>query len=131
MFGEYGTFLFARWATRAYLLNALPRLRNLSTRLEGTGWWAVALVRQMPITGLYGDVLLGLSPVSHRHFWIGSALGFLPLGVTASLVGAGLMQPDLAAVGRYVAVAAISFLLLTASWRWVVGQSRRQPTSSQ
>src|SRR5215472_4195415 len=23
MFGEYGTFLFARWATRAYLLNAL------------------------------------------------------------------------------------------------------------
>jgi uncharacterized membrane protein YdjX (TVP38/TMEM64 family) len=129
MIGEYATFLFARWTARTYLLEKFPRLRSLSTRMQGTGWWSVVLVRQMPISGLYNDFLLGLSPVSHRDFWIGSALGFLPLGVTASLIGAGMMQADLAELGRYLALAAVSFFLLNASWNWVVGQARKQQAS--
>lgn len=129
MIGEYATFLFARWTARAYLLEKFPRLRSLSTRMQGTGWWSVVLVRQMPISGLYNDFLLGLSPVSHRDFWIGSALGFLPLGVTASLIGAGMMQADLAELGRYLALAAVSFFLLNASWNWVVSQARKQQAS--
>jgi len=126
MLGEYGTFLFARWTAREYLVKRFPRLRSLSARTQGTGWRSVVLIRQMPISGLYNDFLLGLSPVSHRDFWIGSALGFLPLGVTATLIGAGMMQTDLRQLGQYLALAAAAFALLAFSWNYVVTLARKQ-----
>jgi uncharacterized membrane protein YdjX (TVP38/TMEM64 family) len=75
---------------------------------------------------LYNDFLLGLSPVSHRDFWLGSALGFLPLGVTATLIGAGMMQHDLQQLGQYFAFAAAAFLVLTVSWNRMVTLAKKQ-----
>lgn len=122
--GAYGAFLFARRAARSYLLQKYPRLQQLSARIEGTGWWSVVLIRQMPISGLYNDFLLALSPVRHGAFWIGTTLGFLPLGVTASLVGAGVMQADLATLMQYFTAAAASFLLLGFAWKWLAAKAR-------
>lgn len=129
LLGAYGAFLFARRTARSYLLKRYPRLQNLSSRIEGTGWWSVLLIRQMPISGLYNDFLLALSPVRHRDFWIGTALGFLPLGVTTTLVGAGMMQADLAKLAQYFTAAAASFLLLSLLWKWLLVRARKPETA--
>lgn len=126
LLGAYGTFLFARWSARDCVLSRYPKLENLSAQIQGKGWWTVVLVRQMPISRLYNDILLGLSPIRHRDFWIGSALGFLPLGVTATLIGAGAMQADLAQLAEYLGIAAVILLLLNISWSRIVSLARKQ-----
>jgi uncharacterized membrane protein YdjX (TVP38/TMEM64 family) len=123
--GAYAAFVVARWTARDYLLNRYKGLRALSTKVEGSGWWSVILVRQMPISGLYNDILLALSPVRHSAFWIGTTLGFLPLGVTATLVGAGLMQAEIAEITTYLASATAAFLALSLGWNWLVSRARR------
>jgi uncharacterized membrane protein YdjX (TVP38/TMEM64 family) len=111
LLGAYLLFLLARHSTPEKLLKKYPKLRALSVP-AGRGWWSVLLVRQLPIAGLYNDILLGWSPVTHRDFWIGSFLGFLPLGVTATLAGAGAIHADPARLGSYLAAATVLFLLL-------------------
>jgi uncharacterized membrane protein YdjX (TVP38/TMEM64 family) len=85
----------------------------------------VLIVRQLPLAGLYNDILLAWSPVSHRDFWIGSFIGFLPLGVTASLIGAGAIQADLGQMAAYLAEATVVFLVLSVMLKWVVKRKSR------
>jgi uncharacterized membrane protein YdjX (TVP38/TMEM64 family) len=92
--GSYATFLFVRWRGQAYALSHFPRLRGLSQHIERRGLLAVVLIRQLPVTGFYNTALLGLTPVNHRDFLLGSVLGFLPMGLPACLLGAGLIQSD-------------------------------------
>jgi len=83
----------------------------------------------LPISGLYNDILLGMSTVSHSDFWIGSALGFLPLGVTATLVGAGAIQADMSHLAQYLGIATVAFFLLTLSLKWILAQRQRKSLS--
>jgi uncharacterized membrane protein YdjX (TVP38/TMEM64 family) len=122
--GAYGLFVLARHTRPEQLLQKYPKLRALSAP-AGTGWFSVLLVRQLPLAGLYNDILLAWSPVSHRDFWIGSFIGFLPLGITASLMGAGAIQTDLAQMGSYLAGATVLFLLLSVSLKWAVRRRTR------
>lgn len=124
LLGAYGLFLLARHTRPEQLLRKYPKLQALSTP-AGTGWFSVLLVRQLPLAGLYNDILLAWSPVSHRDFWIGSFIGFLPLGITASLMGAGAIQTDLAQMGSYLAEATILFLVLSVSLKWAVRRRTR------
>lgn len=94
LLGSYAVFLFVRWRGQDYALNRFPRLRGFSQNLESRGLLSVVLIRQLPLNGFYNTVFLGLTPVGHGDFLFGSLLGFLPLGVTACLLGAGLIQPD-------------------------------------
>ncbi len=121
LLGAYGVFLLARRVAPERLLRKYPKLKTATVPI-GKGWWSVLLVRQLPISGLYNDILLGWSPVTHRDFWIGSALGFLPLGVTATLMGAGAIRADLAQLGKYCALAAVLFFLLNHSLKWVTAR---------
>lgn len=105
--GSYATFAFVRRRGRDYALNRFPRLRRFSQRLESKGVMAVVLVRQLPMNGFYNNVFLGLTPVSHRDFLIGSLIGFLPLGLTACLIGAGLIQPDFSKSIQYIMLALV------------------------
>lgn len=129
LLGAYGAFLFARHTARGYLLKKYPRLQSLTAKVQGTGWWSVVLIRQMPISGLYNDFLLALTPVRHSDFWIGTALGFLPLGVTTTLVGAGMMQTDVATLARYFTGAAVSYVVLSLVWKWLVAKARKARTA--
>lgn len=116
LLGAYGTFLFTRWSGRDYILHKFPKLGSWSAPLEERGWVKVLIMRQMPVSGLYNDILLGLSKVSHLDFWIGSFLGFLPLGVAATLTGAGVIMADMKLLAQYcmvVAAISISLSLLT------------------
>ncbi|MGI2323757.1 MULTISPECIES: TVP38/TMEM64 family protein [Methylococcus] len=125
--GAYCTFLFARWSARELVLRRYPKLQSLAARVQGRkGWWSVVLIRQIPVAGLYNDILLGISAIGHRDFWIGTGLGFLPQGIAATLVGAGMVQTDFVALGRYLAVAAAVLLVLTLAWNRLVAQAGKQ-----
>lgn len=124
--GAYGTFIFARWSGREYVQQRFPKIIALSKSSQARGWRSVLFMRQMPISGLYNDILLGLSSVSHCDFWIGTALGFLPLGVTATLAGAGAIQADMSHLAQYLGIAAGAFFLLTLSLKWILAQRQRK-----
>jgi uncharacterized membrane protein YdjX (TVP38/TMEM64 family) len=102
LMGSYGIFLFIRWRGRRYAMHNFPCLRRFSQGVKSRGIMAVAILRQLPINGFYNTVLLGLTPVGHGDFLLGSFLGFLPLGISASLLGAGLMQRDLLQGVQYI-----------------------------
>ena len=119
LLGAYALFVLARHTRPERLLQKFPKLRALSAPV-GRGWLSVLVVRQLPLAGLYNDILLAWSPVSHRDFWIGSFIGFLPLGVIASLAGAGAVQADLSRMGQYLAVGTVVFLGMTAAIKWLV-----------
>lgn len=104
LLGSYAIFMFVRWRGRDCILGHFPRLRSFSQSLESRGLMAVVLIRQLPLNGFYNTVFLGLTPVSHGDFLLGSLLGFLPLGVTACLLGAGLIQGDWLKGVRYIAL---------------------------
>lgn len=125
LLGAYGLFLIARHTRPETLLDRFPKLRALSTPM-GRGWFSVLIVRQLPLAGLYNDILLGWSPVSHRDFWIGSFIGFLPLGLTASLVGAGTVTMDLGQTAISLAVATLLFLMLSFGLQWIVQKFGRR-----
>lgn len=127
--GAYGTFLFARWSGREFVQQKFPKIIALSQSTQARGWRSVLFMRQLPISGLYNDILLGLSTVSHCDFWIGTALGFLPLGVTATLVGAGAIQADISHLAQYLGIAAGAFFLLTLSLKWILAQRQRKNAS--
>jgi uncharacterized membrane protein YdjX (TVP38/TMEM64 family) len=110
--GSYLVFAFVRRRGRAYALNHFPRLRGFTQSLESRGLASVLIIRQLPMNGFYNNVFLGLTPVSHADFLLGSLLGFLPLGVTACLLGAGLIQGDRVKGVQYVALAMACSLLL-------------------
>jgi len=103
LLGSYAVFLFVRWRGQDYALNRCPRLRGFSQNLESRGLLSVVLIRQLPLNGFYNTVFLGLTPVGHGDFLLGSLLGFLPLGVAACLLGAGLVQADWLRGIQYVA----------------------------
>ena len=110
--GSYATFLFVRWRGRDYALSRFSRLRDFSQCLESRGLLAVVLVRQLPLSGFYNNVFLGLTPVSHGEFLLGSLLGYLPLGVTACLLGAGLIQANWLAGVHYAVLGLVCSLAL-------------------
>ncbi|MDF9392824.1 MULTISPECIES: TVP38/TMEM64 family protein [Methylococcus] len=125
--GAYGTFLFARWSARELVLRRYPKLQTLAARVQGRkGWWSVVLIRQIPVAGLYNDILLGISAIGHRDFWIGTGLGFLPQGIAATLIGAGMVQTDFVKVGQYFAAAATALLVLTLAWNRLLAQADKQ-----
>jgi uncharacterized membrane protein YdjX (TVP38/TMEM64 family) len=127
--GAYGTFIFARWSGREFVQQKFPKIIALSQSTQTRGWRSVLFMRQLPISGLYNDILLGMSSVSHCDFWIGTALGFLPLGVTATLVGAGAIQADVSHLAQYLGIAACAFFLLTLSLKWILAQRQRKNMS--
>lgn len=126
LLGAYGTFIFARWSGREYVQEKFPKIIALSQSTQARGWRSVLFMRQLPISGLYNDILLGVSTVSHCDFWIGSALGFLPLGVTATLIGAGVIQADMTRLAQYLGIGACAFFLLTLSLKWILAQRQRK-----
>ena len=127
--GAYMTFIFARWSGREFVQQKFPKIIALSQSTQARGWRSVLFMRQLPISGLYNDILLGMSTVSHCDFWIGTLLGFLPLGVTATLVGAGAIQANITHLALYLGIAAGAFFLLTVSLKWMLAQRQRKSLS--
>ena len=129
LLGAYLTFGFARWSGRDFVEQKFPKISALSNSNQAKGWQSVLIMRQLPISGLYNDILLGLSRVTHTDFWIGSFLGFVPLGVTATLVGAGILQMDLHDIAKYMGLATCAFLVLSFSLKMIISQVQKKKIS--
>jgi len=90
--GSYALFLFVRWGGRDFVLRHWPRVGRLKEHFDGhSAAILVFAVRQLPISGLVIDFLLGMSPIRHRHFLIGTAFGILPEAIPLTLVASGVV----------------------------------------
>ncbi len=90
--GFYGTFLFVRWSGRDMILRKFPRLKRYTEFSRRSGIITVLLIRQLPITGFYINLMLGLLPLSHADFLLGTLIGILPEAIPATLAGSSAVH---------------------------------------
>ncbi len=120
VFGFYGTFLFVRWSGRDMILRKFPRLKRYTEFSRRRGIITVLLIRQLPITGFYINLLLGLLPLSHADFLLGTIIGILPEAVPATLAGSSAVRITSHKSMVYTALIITGFIILwTASGRIV------------
>jgi uncharacterized membrane protein YdjX (TVP38/TMEM64 family) len=116
--GYYALFLFVRWGGQDFVLRHWPRVRRLKEHFHGhSAALLVFAVRQLPISGLVINFLLGLSPIRHRHFLLGTAFGILPEAIPFTLVASGVFKLTGQNTPLYIC-AAIGFLLLVCVALW-------------
>ena len=118
--GSYGVFLLARAGARRAVLARAASLPWLARLLERPSVLRIFWARQLMLPGVLINALLGVTTVSHRDFWLGTLLGYLPLNLAFSLVGSGLGKGSLAQslaqlLGALGAVHLLGWLL----WRLV------------
>lgn len=120
LIGSFLMFRAARWGGRNWLLarfGSRPAFRRVTDTQPNA--LAVALVRMLPISNALINVGLSLSRVGNRDFILGTVLGFLPQGIIATLVGAGIADDAFWEVGLPLGIAAavLSLILVWASRR--------------
>ena len=113
LIGYYGMFLFIRWGGRGLIERLHPRLHELAGHIRRQGIPAVFLARQLPMHGLVVNWLISITPVRHRDFLVGSAIGLIPEAIPCTLIGAGMLHGSLWDASRYVVLAAV---LLAVAW---------------
>ncbi len=96
LFGSYATFVFARWGGRDWVRKRVAQDGKLNKLLKHPSLFSVFLVRQLPIIGIVPNLVLGLTPVRHRVFLVGSFLGYLPSAAWVALIGSGIGKQSLA-----------------------------------
>jgi len=118
LLGYYVLFLFVRWGGQDFVLRHWPRVGRLKKHFHGHS--AALLVfgmRQLPISGLIINFLLGVSPIRHGHFLLGTAFGILPEAIPFTLVASGLFKLSGKNTPLYIAAAVGIFLLVcTVMW---------------
>ena len=114
--GYYALFLFVRWGGRDFVLRHWPRVGQLKGYIHGhSAALLVFAVRQLPISGLIIDFLLGLFPIQHGHFLLGTAFGILPEAIPFTLVASGVFKLTGRNTPLYIAAAVGIFLLVCAA----------------
>jgi uncharacterized membrane protein YdjX (TVP38/TMEM64 family) len=109
----YIVFLFVRWGGRDFILRHSHKLNKFTKILEHGGIPAVILARQMPVHGMVLNLIMGLSPVSHRDFLIGTAIGLFPEAIPFTLIGKGAKQGS---IGKSMIYIFVALLVLVALW---------------
>lgn len=94
--GSYGAFVLSRHGFRRAVESRAEKWPWLKKMLKKPSVLRVFWVRQLMVPGLVLNVLLGMTPVKHTRFLLGTLLGYLPLNVAFSLVGSGLGKGSLA-----------------------------------
>lgn len=88
--GSYGAFVLSRHGFRRAAESRAEKWPWLKKVLRKPSIMRVFWVRQLVVPGLVLNVLLGMTPVKHSNFVIGTMIGYLPLNVAFALVGSGL-----------------------------------------
>lgn len=92
LLGSYATFIFVRWGGRAFVMRRWPLLMELTGVFERKGFASVFLARQLPVGGVFVNMVLALTPVRHAPFLLGTLAGILPEAIPATLLGAGAIE---------------------------------------
>ncbi|MEI6564152.1 MAG: TVP38/TMEM64 family protein [bacterium] len=87
LLGSYATFIFARWGGREWVRHRIENSKRLSGMLKKPSTFTIFMVRQLPIAGIVPNLILGLTPVKHRYFLLGSFLGYLPSSALVAVIG--------------------------------------------
>ncbi len=93
--GFYAAFLFVRWGGRDLVLRCWPKLGRLAQRFKKHSLPAVILIRQLPVNGIFINLLLGLLPIRQVDYLLGTAIGILPEAIPCTLIGSGMGQSSL------------------------------------
>ena len=92
MLGDYIIFLFVRWGGREYVLRHWSKLGRMQRVFDLPAIPSVIIVRQLPVSGLLTNLLLGLAPIRHVDFLVGTAIGLLPEAIPFTLVTSGTVK---------------------------------------
>jgi uncharacterized membrane protein YdjX (TVP38/TMEM64 family) len=120
----YGIVFFAvrQLGLRESILRKHPAWEKLAAKLKHNTIPAVILFRQIPLPGMVATVVLGLSPIRRREFFLGTIIGLLPEAVPAVLLGSGLRKDQL---GHTVLCLFGALALFIAAWIAWAAYTRR------
>ena len=117
--GASGSFFMGRWMARDTVEGFLPaKVRNLSARLESTGFMTVLILRLIPITPYNAlNYACGLSRMRFRDYLLGGAIGMVPvviLWVQATRAATRIRFDDPRA--WLIGLAAVGLIVLPRMW---------------
>ncbi len=124
MAGYYTIFLFIRWGGRDFALKHWSKLGRMQKVFDLSGIPAVVILRQLPVSGLLTNLLLGLAPVRHVDFLVGTAIGILPEAVPFTLLASGAVKLRGGESTVYVVAAAVLLLAVWGALAYAAGHSR-------
>jgi uncharacterized membrane protein YdjX (TVP38/TMEM64 family) len=109
-------FTVRRLGLREVILRKHPAWAKLAAKLKHNTVPAVILFRQIPLPGMVTNIVLGLSPIRRREFFLGTAIGLLPEAVPMVLIGSGLRKEDLRLTVIYLFGAVALFIVVWMGW---------------
>jgi len=121
LIGAYGTFIFVRWGGRDFVIRKWPKVDRLSHIFRRMGIPAVIAARQLPVGGVLINAVLGVTPVKHRDFVIGTILGNLPEAIPFTLFGSGAIYAS-----RVKGIACIVFAVAMLAIIWYMAAKHAQ-----
>ena len=122
--GYYVTFLFVRWGGREVVLHHWTKLGRLQKLFDLPAIPAVIIVRQLPISGLITNLMLGLSQIRHVDFLVGTAIGLLPEAIPFTLVASGAVKVGGGEHIGYVLAAAVLLMIVWLGLWYATGHSK-------
>ena len=123
--GSYGAFLLTRKGARSSVQSRLAKWPWVLKQMENPTIVKVFWVRQLMVPGIVLNILFGVTDISHRLFLAGTALGYLPLNITFSLVGSGLGKGSLGQTLTQL-LAAMSIINIIA---WIIWRTNKSKSS--
>jgi uncharacterized membrane protein YdjX (TVP38/TMEM64 family) len=93
LLGSAVIFFLTKWLGRPLFRQKLGGyLKTIEGHARKNGFWIVVLLRQLPLTCILVNVLIGLTSVSARAFFWGSIVGLLPEAAIFSLFGSSVRE---------------------------------------
>jgi uncharacterized membrane protein YdjX (TVP38/TMEM64 family) len=124
LLGFYATFLFVRWGGQEIVLKRYPKLDHLARVFEESGFTSVLMLRLMPVAGFFVNIILGLTRLRHRDYFLGTILGITPEAIPATLIGSGAAQYSLSLSAKYISVAILCLVSVWVFFGWYVRFSK-------
>jgi uncharacterized membrane protein YdjX (TVP38/TMEM64 family) len=125
LLGAYVQFLFIRWCGQSLALRRWPALSSWAHLFKDRGVPVIILLRQVPIPGIFGNVILALMQVRNVDFLVGTAIGILPEAVPSTMIGRGIVQQSFAKSFGYITGAIALFLVIWLISGFYVRSARR------
>ena len=128
LMGAFGPFLFARWGRRSPSDRKIKLFDKAREYLKRRSILDVFLLRQLPVWGVFLNLILGSSDVPIRTFLIGSFFGYLPQSIVFSLIGSGFGEvTTLHAVSRALGAVSVLAFAGIVTWQVMKKKRRREP----
>ncbi|GEM_PF-143356 len=93
--GSYLTFLYSRWLGGDLIKNRFKNWKKMDRLIQNHSLMGIILLRQLPIGGIFSNLVLGMTSIRHGTFLLGSAIGFLPEGMVVTLLGSSPFKGNL------------------------------------